>query len=310
MGALSLILLLLTVATLAYQYPHMLKNFLPAWLAAPGANEEGATKSSAQNRVDDELSEGDATPKAKSQASPDDVPTFTLNEETEDNALSEHEPVAPSFPAINSAQRASSMPPPPLPAAQTRKPVGNGGSNLMPPPSRPTPGIRPSAAAGLRVPSIGPLPNRGPPTGSQQRVSSGLTANGTAKSTPNPRNKVLLKPGHSPMDWAALTKQGNISGVSTFQRVTPSQLKTMTGRKGKPAWSSWQGKVYNITPYLPFHPGGEAELMKAAGRDGTKLFMDVHPWVNWENMLGTCLVGILVPENYGQEECSSLEDMD
>ena len=62
MGALGLILLLLTVATLAYQNPHMLKNFLPAWLAAPDANGEGASGSSAQNRVDDELSEGDATP--------------------------------------------------------------------------------------------------------------------------------------------------------------------------------------------------------------------------------------------------------
>lgn len=114
------------------------------------------------------------------------------------------------------------------------------------------------------------------------------------------------------MDWAALIRSGNLSGVSTFQRVTPSHLKTMTGRKGKPAWSSWQGKVYNITPYLPFHPGGEAELMKAAGRDGTKLFMDVHPWVNWENMLGACLVGVLVPEDYGSsaEGGSSLEDMD
>jgi cytochrome b involved in lipid metabolism len=109
------------------------------------------------------------------------------------------------------------------------------------------------------------------------------------------------------MDWAALIRSGNLSGVDKFQRVTPSQLKAMTGRKGKPAWSSWQGKVYNITPYLPFHPGGEPELMKAAGRDGTKLFMDVHPWVNWENMLGPCLVGVLVPENYAT---SSLEDMD
>lgn len=81
----------------------------------------------------------------------------------------------------------------------------------------------------------------------------------------------------------------------------------MTGRKGKPAWSSWQGKVYNITPYLPFHPGGEGELMKAAGRDGTKLFMEVHPWVNWENMLSSCMVGVMVPEGH---ESSPLEEMD
>lgn len=38
------------------------------------------------------------------------------------------------------------------------------------------------------------------------------------------------------------------------------------------AWSSFNGKVYNLTAYLPYHPGGEKELMRVAGRDGTKLF--------------------------------------
>ena len=86
----------------------------------------------------------------------------------------------------------------------------------------------------------------------------------------------------------------------------------MTGRKGKPAWSSWQGKVYNMTPYVAFHPGGEAEIMKAAGRDGEKGFMEVHPWVNWENMLGACLVGVMVPEGYedGGQQQSELEGLD
>jgi hypothetical protein len=47
--------------------------------------------------------------------------------------------------------------------------------------------------------------------------------------------------------------------------------------------------------------------MKAAGRDGGKLFMEVHPWVNWEGMLGACLVGVLVSEG---EERSALDEMD
>jgi cytochrome b involved in lipid metabolism len=69
------------------------------------------------------------------------------------------------------------------------------------------------------------------------------------------------------------------------------------------------GKVYNITPYLPYHPGGEPELMKCAGRDGTKLFTEVHPWVNWEGMLGACLIGIAVGEAE-TSKTSALEDMD
>jgi cytochrome b involved in lipid metabolism len=86
-------------------------------------------------------------------------------------------------------------------------------------------------------------------------------------------------------------------------------LKANNGRKGKPAWSNYQGKVYNITPYLPFHPGGEGELKRAAGKDGGKLFMEVHPWVNWDNMLGDCVVGIMVAEEQAPAT-SSLEDMD
>lgn len=70
--------------------------------------------------------------------------------------------------------------------------------------------------------------------------------------------------------------------------------------------------MYNITPYLDFHPGGRDELMKAAGRDGTKLFMEAHPWVNWENMLGSCMVGVLVPEDVGRGGSggSELEELD
>lgn len=314
MGLLTAATFLLSLVFLAYKYPDMFRGLLPSWLAPgqqSGDGDEGSRKEepsqSPQITFDEPGSaDGDSTPKAEPVKTSGGVPSFTLsgNEDAKEEPSSPPSPSVPSFPAPNSAQRASAMPPPPRPAAQSAP-------GLMLPPSRPTSGPRPSAASSLRIPTTGPLPNRGPPTNSQQRVSSSLSPDNAIK-TPNPRNKVLLSPGHSPMDWAALIRSGNLSGVSTFQRVTPSHLKTMTGRKGKPAWSSWQGKVYNITPYLPFHPGGEAELMKAAGRDGTKLFMDVHPWVNWENMLGACLVGVLVPEDYGAnaEGGSSLEDMD
>lgn len=36
------------------------------------------------------------------------------------------------------------------------------------------------------------------------------------------------------------------------------------------------GFVYNVTPYMEYHPGGEDELMKAAGTDGTDLFDQVR----------------------------------
>ncbi len=96
-------------------------------------------------------------------------------------------------------------------------------------------------------------------------------------------------------------------------KVTASMLKQQNGRKGKDAWTSFQGKVYNINPYLPFHPGGKGELMQGAGTDCGKLFMETHPWVNID-MLRECLVGIMVSEdeavNATTNNSGGLDDMD
>jgi cytochrome b involved in lipid metabolism len=107
-----------------------------------------------------------------------------------------------------------------------------------------------------------------------------------------------LDPGHSPLDWARISgPNADLRGVdpsTPYLRVTPSMLKKQTGRKGKDAWMALNGKVYNITPYAEFHPGGIPELMRGAARDCTKLFGEIHPWVNYETMLSACLVGLLV----------------
>ena len=91
-------------------------------------------------------------------------------------------------------------------------------------------------------------------------------------------------------------------------------LKRQNGRRGRDAWTVLGGRVYNISPYLPFHPGGEPELLRGAGRDGTRLFGEVHPWVNYEGMLAACMVGILVSEEEGVEaqagKGSEMEEMD
>lgn len=61
------------------------------------------------------------------------------------------------------------------------------------------------------------------------------------------------------------------------------------------------GRVYNITAYLPFHPGGVPELLRGAGMDATALFRQVHAWVNIESMLDKCFVGVLLPPEDGSD---------
>ena len=93
-------------------------------------------------------------------------------------------------------------------------------------------------------------------------------------------------------------------------------LKHHNGRKGTDAWSAFGGRVYNITPYIPFHPGGKGELFRGAGKDATRMFAEIHPWVNYETMLAACLVGILVDEEDGNGKdadgsgASEMEEMD
>ncbi|KAI8497315.1 Cytochrome b5 reductase 4 [Branchiostoma belcheri] len=106
------------------------------------------------------------------------------------------------------------------------------------------------------------------------------------------RNKVALKPGRSLMDWIRLSKSRDLSGTGgRLQNVTPEELAKHDTESD--AWTAIRGKVYNVTAYAEYHPGGAEELMRAAGRDGTDLFNEVHRWVNYESMLESCLVGRL-----------------
>ncbi|POR37301.1 Cytochrome b5 reductase 4, partial [Tolypocladium paradoxum] len=129
-----------------------------------------------------------------------------------------------------------------------------------------------------------------------------------------PSRQVTLDPGHSPLDWARISgPSADLRGLAPstpYMRVPPSLLKEMTGRRSKDAWVALNGKVYNITPYAKFHPGGVPELMRGAGRDGTKLFGEIHPWVNYETMLAACLVGLLVEEPEAGSQESDMDRMD
>ncbi|CAE6427592.1 unnamed protein product [Rhizoctonia solani] len=237
-------------------------------------------------------------------------PTINLSEPSPPASESgdvEDDDSPPPFPLLNSIQRSSgagqtiaatsnATPTPDSQASRKRSPSPN--SKSMPPPRLPA----------VRLPTVstnGLLASNS--TTQQRNIITIPSAGGlalppsTTKPMPNvntkgkARAKVALAPGHGALDWADLKSSGvDLRGVTELQRVTPSMLKEHRSRDD--AWSAFGGKVYNITPYLPYHPGGEKELMRVAGRDGTKLFATTHAWVNLDFMLDGCLVGFLVPE--------------
>ncbi|KAJ3036587.1 hypothetical protein HDV00_002547 [Rhizophlyctis rosea] len=117
-------------------------------------------------------------------------------------------------------------------------------------------------------------------------------------STPSDRTrkKVPLGPGFSPLDWAKLKLSTDLrGGVTQLQRYTLADLAEHRSRDN--VWMAIQGKVYNVTSYVKFHPGGAGQLMRGAGKDATELFLQVHPWVNVDNLLDKCFIGFLVKDN-------------
>ena len=59
-------------------------------------------------------------------------------------------------------------------------------------------------------------------------------------------------------------------------------------------WMAIRGLVYDVTPYLRYHPGGIPQLMRGAGRDCTAMFDKVHAYVNLERMMAPLVIGTLV----------------
>lgn len=203
-------------------------------------------------------------------------PTVTPPMETGDDEASTED--ITMFPARDSHQRSANK----LPPATSNRPI-------------PTPQPRGSAAPG-RFPAPSASSSLSvPPPGTGTVGVQGLKPVTAPSTASRAREKVVLQPGYSPLDWAKLRNSGkNLRGVDTMgpMRVTQEMLKEHRSRDD--AWMVLGGKVYNITPYLHFHPGGVPKLMVCAGRDGTGLFMKTHAWVNYENILDRCFVGFYV----------------
>ncbi|EDO14908.1 hypothetical protein Kpol_348p12 [Vanderwaltozyma polyspora DSM 70294] len=144
------------------------------------------------------------------------------------------------------------------------------------------------------------------------------------------RNKVSLEPGHSALDWNDLCESSGVKGemvsglskhlsdpndelfminhgnslrqlsegVPTFKLMPPLMITKKMVAKHKDIDDCWciiRGKVYSISNYFKFHPGGDKILInQCSGRDCTKAFDQYHRWVNVERLLETCFVGNLI----------------
>ena len=97
------------------------------------------------------------------------------------------------------------------------------------------------------------------------------------------RCKTALGPGYSLMAWMRLSQGADLSGGVGAVDMDDDEATwreweiTEVSKHNSPedAWMVIHGKVYNVTPYLPYHPGGVSTLLKEAGGDGTAA------WSGW-----------------------------
>ena len=76
-------------------------------------------------------------------------------------------------------------------------------------------------------------------------------------------------------------------------------------------WMVLKRKVYFISPYIPYHPGGQAILKKhVLGKDATSLYEKYHRWVNEDGLIGKLLIGYLDTTSSADSDDESDNDND
>ncbi|PSS09978.1 Cytochrome b5 domain-containing protein [Actinidia chinensis var. chinensis] len=138
------------------------------------------------------------------------------------------------------------------------------------------------------------VPKQGASKDSGKSVNSSQQQKAPARK-PAPRAKVPFEKGYSQMDWLKLSRThpdlAGLKGQSNKRLISLNEVKQH--QTDGAMWTVLKGRVYNIAPYMKFHPGGVDMLMKAVGKDCTSLFNKYHAWVNAEVLLEKCLVGTL-----------------
>ena len=124
---------------------------------------------------------------------------------------------------------------------------------------------------------VGTAPARGP-----------VVARNTA------RNRVALRRGFGLHDWSLLCRSARDLAQrkgAPLRPISPEEIAQHASVHD--AWIALHGKVYNITPYLHYHPGGVDIFKPCLGGDASELFDKYHRWVNTQGLIGVLQLGYL-----------------
>jgi cytochrome-b5 reductase len=106
------------------------------------------------------------------------------------------------------------------------------------------------------------------------------------------RKKIPTGEGFSHRDWINKIGQMNDTNLTDLPLISPDELAQHSSRND--CWIAIAGLVYNLTDYLPFHPGGVDILIQNCGKDASNDFNLTHSFVNHSLLLGKYQVGWLM----------------
>ncbi|XP_060041211.1 cytochrome b5 type B isoform X2 [Erinaceus europaeus] len=96
-------------------------------------------------------------------------------------------------------------------------------------------------------------------------------------------------------------------GQGVAKSVTYYRLEEVAKRNSsKEIWLVIHGRVYDITPFLNEHPGGEEVLLEQAGADASESFEDVGHSIDAREMLKQYYIGDVHPNDLKPESGSKL----
>ena len=122
---------------------------------------------------------------------------------------------------------------------------------------------------------------------STPEVAPVATTTPTATTT-KPTPTVTPKPTPTPTPTPA-----PVVTTPTTKAYTLAEISTHNSKAS--CWTAIYEKAYDITTYIPRHPGGESQIMKVCGKDGTYLFVDQHDSDKKPNAkLASFMIGDLV----------------
>jgi cytochrome b involved in lipid metabolism len=126
--------------------------------------------------------------------------------------------------------------------------------------------------------------------------STSSSSSVTAESTTKPANKPRVPkagPRFGLHDWkrllAASKDLAQLKGQPPRRDISPQEIRQHN--KNHDGWIILRGRVYNIGPYLPYHPGGIETFKNILGKDATTMFDKYHRWVNIDGLIGPLMIG-------------------